>query len=79
MEKKQHSNTPTIQHSNEIVVGIITISDRASAGEYTDLGGPALKEAAQKNGWRSFPKPSCRMMQNAFRKRFDLSLNKVAA
>ena len=51
MEKKQHSNTPTIQHSNEIVVGIITISDRASAGEYTDLGGPALKEAAQKNGW----------------------------
>ena len=33
-------------------VGIITISDRASAGEYEDLGGPALKEAAQKNGWQ---------------------------
>src|SRR5438046_819633 len=37
---------------NEIVVGIITISDRASAGEYTDLGGPALKEVAQKAGWQ---------------------------
>ncbi len=36
----------------QITVGIITISDRASAGEYEDLGGPALKEAAQKNGWQ---------------------------
>jgi molybdopterin adenylyltransferase len=36
----------------QIQVGIITISDRASAGEYTDLGGPALKEAAQKAGWQ---------------------------
>jgi molybdopterin adenylyltransferase len=36
----------------QIVVGIITISDRASAGEYKDLGGPALKEAAQKVGWQ---------------------------
>jgi len=36
----------------QIRVGIITISDRASAGEYEDLGGPALKEAAQKNGWQ---------------------------
>ena len=35
----------------QITVGIITISDRATAGEYDDLGGPALKEAAQKNGW----------------------------
>lgn len=35
----------------QIVVGIITISDRASAGQYDDLGGPALKEVAQKNGW----------------------------
>ena len=34
-----------------IQVGIITISDRASAGEYDDLGGPALKEIAQKIGW----------------------------
>jgi molybdopterin adenylyltransferase len=32
-------------------VGIITISDRASAGEYEDSGGPALKQVAQKIGW----------------------------
>ena len=38
--------------SNEIVCGIITISDRASAGDYRDLGGPALKEVGQKNGWQ---------------------------
>ena len=31
-------------------VGIITISDRASIGEYDDLGGPALKQAAE--GWQ---------------------------
>src|SRR5213082_3321303 len=36
----------------QIVIGIITISDRASAGDYKDLGGPALKEVAQKNGWQ---------------------------
>jgi molybdopterin adenylyltransferase len=35
----------------QIVVGIVTISDRASAGEYTDLGGPALKKVAQDAGW----------------------------
>ena len=36
----------------QIQVGIITVSDRASSGEYNDLGGPALKDAAQKNGWQ---------------------------
>src|SRR6266568_5760105 len=36
---------------NEIIVGSITISDRASAGDYDDLGGPALKQVAQKTGW----------------------------
>jgi molybdopterin adenylyltransferase len=36
----------------QIVVGIITISDRASSGEYDDLGGPALKEFVQENGWQ---------------------------
>ena len=35
----------------QITVGIITISDRASAGEYEDLGGPVLKSAAEKAGW----------------------------
>ena len=34
-----------------ITVGIITISDRASRGQYDDLGGPALKEAASGYGW----------------------------
>lgn len=36
----------------QIQVGIITISDRASAGDYADLGGPALKDAAQQRGWQ---------------------------
>lgn len=36
----------------QIQVGIITISDRASAGDYADLGGPALKDAAQERGWQ---------------------------
>ncbi|HSH38198.1 MAG TPA: molybdenum cofactor synthesis domain-containing protein, partial [Chthoniobacterales bacterium] len=35
----------------QISVGIITISDRASAGEYKDLGGPVLKEASENAGW----------------------------
>lgn len=35
----------------QITAGIITISDRASGGEYDDLGGPALKDAAEKYGW----------------------------
>ena len=34
-----------------ITVGIITVSDRASAGEYSDLGGPALRAEAGKYGW----------------------------
>lgn len=36
----------------QIKVGIITISDRASRGQYDDLGGPALKQAAEGNGWK---------------------------
>ena len=35
----------------QIQVGILTISDRASAGDYKDLGGPALKKVAQENDW----------------------------
>ena len=35
----------------QIHVGIITISDRASKGLYDDLGGPALKQAAERHGW----------------------------
>jgi len=36
----------------QIVAGVITISDRAALGQYEDLGGPALREAAQASGWR---------------------------
>ena len=36
----------------QINVGIITISDRASKGLYDDLGGPALKRAAEGSGWK---------------------------
>jgi molybdopterin adenylyltransferase len=37
---------------NQITVGVITVSDRASQGFYDDLGGPALKEAAMHYGWQ---------------------------
>ena len=36
----------------QINIGIITISDRASRGLYDDLGGPALKKAADGYGWK---------------------------
>ena len=35
----------------QIVVGIVTVSDRASTGAYEDLGGPALKKVAEDTGW----------------------------
>jgi molybdopterin adenylyltransferase len=38
--------------TNQIQVGIVTISDRASAGDYKDLGGPALKKVAKESGWK---------------------------
>lgn len=34
-----------------IRVGILTVSDRAAAGEYQDHGGPALREASLERGW----------------------------
>jgi molybdopterin adenylyltransferase len=36
---------------NQLSVGIITISDRASTGTYEDLGGPALLNQARQFGW----------------------------
>jgi molybdopterin adenylyltransferase len=36
----------------QINVGIVTVSDRASKGEYDDLGGPALKVASNEYGWK---------------------------
>lgn len=37
--------------SDAITVGVITVSDRASAGEYEDHGGPALREKCGDLGW----------------------------
>ncbi len=34
-----------------IRAGIITVSDRASTGEYDDLGGPALRAECARRGW----------------------------
>src|SRR6195256_3951323 len=36
----------------QILTGIITVSDRASKGLYDDLGGPAVRKAAEGNGWK---------------------------
>ncbi len=36
----------------QIEAGIITISDRASRGQYDDLCGPALRQAAVARGWK---------------------------
>jgi molybdopterin adenylyltransferase len=33
-----------VAESNKLKIGIVTVSDRASRGEYEDLGGPALLE-----------------------------------
>ena len=37
---------------NSLHVGIITVSDRASAGIYEDHGGPALRAASEQYGWQ---------------------------
>src|SRR5207244_7465533 len=49
---KNHGAHRDAATNMQITVGIITVSDRASAGHYEDLGGPALKDAAQKAGWQ---------------------------
>jgi molybdopterin adenylyltransferase len=36
---------------NQISVGVVTVSDRASAGVYGDLGGPALARQVEQFGW----------------------------
>ena len=42
-----------------IRIGIVTVSDRASRGEYEDLGGPAMRdwlEKAMANEWEAVPR-----------------------
>jgi molybdopterin adenylyltransferase len=34
-----------------ITVGVITVSDRASAGEYEDAGGPAVRAECERRSW----------------------------
>src|SRR5213596_2932989 len=51
-KKFAHLLTHLSNNKMQITVGIITVSDRASRGEYDDLGGPALKEAAEGFGWK---------------------------
>ncbi len=55
----------------QIPCSIVTISDRASRGEYEDLGGPALREEAHRLGWRvvgeSLVPDDIRQIQRAIR------------
>ena len=51
-ETKDHGAHRDAATKMQITVGIITISERANAGDYADLGGPALKAAAQKAAWQ---------------------------
>ena len=45
------------QNPDELLIGLVSISDRASAGVYTDLGLPGLREwlsRAMRSPWRAF-------------------------
>jgi len=51
------SPDPKRQHPDELLIGLVSISDRASAGVYTDLGLPGLREwltRAMRSPWRAF-------------------------
>ena len=62
----------------QILVGIITISDRASKGLYDDLGGPALRKAAEGYGWsvaaESLVPDEKREIQRAIREQINMIL-----
>lgn len=55
----------------QITCSLVTISDRASRGEYEDLGGPALRDEAQRLGWKvvgeSLVPDDIRQIQRAIR------------
>ena len=45
--------------SKQIKIGIVTVSDRASRGEYEDLGGPAMRDWLDKaidGEWQALPR-----------------------
>src|SRR5437660_2176826 len=50
--KADDAHRASLKQKINIQVCHATISDRASDSEVKDLGGPALKEAAQKAGWQ---------------------------
>jgi molybdopterin adenylyltransferase len=45
-------STLNAQRSTAPTVGIISVSDRASRGQYEDKGGPAVKAFCEKRGWK---------------------------
>jgi len=45
--------------TQQIKIGIVTVSDRASSGEYEDLGGPAIREWFERaliSPWQAVPR-----------------------
>lgn len=44
MGQKIHWEQRPVAEDREIKIGIVTVSDRASRGEYEDRGGPAIRE-----------------------------------
>ncbi|MBI2255505.1 MAG: molybdopterin adenylyltransferase [Proteobacteria bacterium] len=51
--------TGVTKNGQAIKIGIVTVSDRASAGIYTDLGGPAIIDALKEMlavSWKACPK-----------------------
>ena len=65
----------------QIDAGIITISDRASRGQYDDLGGPALRQAAVARGWKilveSLVPDERRDIQRAIRDQIEKGCNVI--
>lgn len=57
MSTTANEQTPDVPAPrDEAVIGIVTVSDRASRGEYTDRGGPAVRDWLQRHlttGWRA--------------------------
>jgi molybdopterin adenylyltransferase len=54
-----NSKIEEIMTQNVIRIGIVTVSDRASRGEYEDLGGPAMRswlEKALASEWEAVPR-----------------------
>jgi len=62
----------------QIQVGIITISDRASRGLYDDLGGPALKAAAEAQGWQVLARRLSRTTSGDSARRFATRSRRAA-